>query len=142
MNRRGMGLITVWCAMLLVSLMAQGRAQQAIPGGYVSIGEQYFRQYCGACHGVDGRGDGPAASMLRIPPPDLTRIAQRRGGHFPDAEIAAQIDGRTVVPAHGSRDMPIWGVRFAEKFGGDELGEEAVRGHLVILINHLKTLQR
>jgi mono/diheme cytochrome c family protein len=128
--------------MLLGLLIGQGQAQQAIPGANVSIGEQYFRQYCGACHGIDGRGNGPVATMLRTPPPDLTRIAQRRGGNFPDAEIAAQIDGRTVVPAHGSRDMPIWGVRFAEKSGGDDVGEEAVRGHLVVLINYLKTIQR
>jgi len=142
MNRRGMVLIVVWCAMLLVLLAGKGRAQQALPGGEVSIGEQYFRQYCGACHGIDGRGNGPAASMLRTPPADLTRIAQRRGGHFPDAEIAAQIDGRAVVPAHGSRDMPIWGLRFGEKFGGGDIGEEAVRGHLVILINYLKAMQQ
>ena len=142
MNRRGMVLIAVWGAMLLVLLAGKGQAQQAIPGGYVSSGEQYFRQYCGACHGIDGRGNGPVAPMLRTAPPDLTRITQRHGGHFPDAEIAAQIDGRTVVPAHGSRNMPIWGLRFGEKFGGGEIGEEAVRGHLVILMNYLKSIQR
>jgi mono/diheme cytochrome c family protein len=128
--------------MLLAWLAGEGLAQQALPGGEVSLGEQYFRQYCGACHGSDGRGNGPVASLLRTPPPDLTRIAQRRGGHFPDAEITAQIDGRTMVPAHGSRDMPVWGQRFGEKFGGGDIGEEAVRGNLVILINYLKSIQR
>jgi mono/diheme cytochrome c family protein len=142
MNRRGMVLIAVWCAMLLVLLAEKGQAQQALPGGYVSVGEQYFRQYCGACHGIDGRGNGPVASMLRTPPPDLTRITQRHGGHFPDAEITAQIDGRAVVPAHGSREMPVWGLHFGEKFGGESVGEEAVRGHLLVLIEYLKSIQQ
>jgi hypothetical protein len=79
---------------------------------------------------------------LRTPPADLTRIAQRRGGHFPDADIAAQIDGRAMVAAHGSREMPVWGQRFGEKFGGEAIGEEAVRGHLLVLITYLKAIQQ
>jgi mono/diheme cytochrome c family protein len=79
-------------------------------------------QYCSACHGINGRGDGPAALAIRAPALDLTRIAQRRGDRFPEAEIAAHIDGSIVIRAHGSRDMPIWGRRFGEKFGGDSIG--------------------
>ena len=56
--------------------------------------------------------------MGRPPPTDLTHITQRHGGRFPVAEIAAYIDGRTVVLAHGSREMPIWGERFGEMVGG------------------------
>ena len=41
--------------------------------------------------------------------------------------LAAQIDGRAMVAAHGSREMPVWGLRFGEKFGGEAIGEEAVR---------------
>jgi hypothetical protein len=66
--------------------------------------------------------------VLRIPPPDLTRIAQRRGGNFPDAEIAAQIDGRTVVPAHGSRDMPIWGQRWGNSSAAATLAKSPCAG--------------
>jgi hypothetical protein len=79
--------------------------------------------------------------MLRPPPADLTRIAQRRRGHFPDAEVAAQIDGRSSTRAHGSREMPVWGYRFGEKFGGGDVGEEAVRGHLLVLMEYLKSIQ-
>jgi mono/diheme cytochrome c family protein len=142
MNRHSVVLIAVWCAMPLALLAGQGRTEQAIPGGPVNVGQQYFVQYCSACHGVDGRGNGPVAPALRTPPADLTRIAQRRGGQFPDAEIAAQIDGRAMVSAHGSREMPVWGLRFAEKFGGEAIGEEAVRGHLLVLIAYLKSLQQ
>jgi hypothetical protein len=53
-----------------------------------------------------------------------------------------QIDGRAMAAAHGSRDMPVWGVRFGEKFGGEGVGEEAVRGHLLVLMNYLKSIQQ
>jgi mono/diheme cytochrome c family protein len=128
--------------MSLVCLAGPGRAEQPIPGAPVNIGQHYFVQYCGACHGMDGRGHGPVAPALLTPPADLTRIAQRHGGQFPDAEIAAQIDGRTMVRAHGSRDMPVWGWRFGEKFGGEGVGEEAVRGHLLVLIDYLRSIQQ
>ena len=108
----------------------------------MSAGQHYFVRYCSACHGVGGRGDGPAAPALRTPPADLTRIAQRRGGRFPVAEIAAYIDGRTVVPAHGSREMPIWGERFGEMVGGGSVGEEVVRGNLLVLMEYLQSLQQ
>ena len=142
MHRRGIVLLAVWCGMSLTCLAGDGRAEQPIPGAPVNVGQQYFVQYCGACHGVDGRGHGPAAPALRTPPADLTRIAQRHGGHFPDAEVATQIDGRAMVRAHGSRDMPVWGWRFGEKFGGEGVGEEAVRGHLLVLIDDLKSIQQ
>jgi len=91
---------------------------------------------------MTGRGDGPAAPALRIPPADLTRIAQRRGGRFPVAEIAAVIDGRTISPAHGSREMPVWGERFGEMGGGGSVGEEVVRGNLLVLIEYLQAIQQ
>jgi mono/diheme cytochrome c family protein len=142
MNRWGLVVIAMWCGILPAFLAGHGQTEQAIPGGYVNVGQQYFVQYCAACHGIDGQGNGPVAPVLRTPPADLTRIAQRRGGQFPDAEIAALIDGRTMTPAHGSREMPVWGQRFAEKFGGEAVGEEAVRGHLLVLMQYLKSVQQ
>ena len=105
------------CLLVGMTLVA-AQPPPPIPGETVSAGQQYFVRYCSACHGMTGHGDGPAAAALRTPPADLTRIAQRRGGYFPVAEIAAYIDGRTVIPAHGSREMPIWGERFGEMVGG------------------------
>ena len=48
-------------------------------------GRQEFNTYCVPCHGRSGIGDGVAASALKKPPADLTRIAFRRGGRFPRA---------------------------------------------------------
>ena len=141
MQRFGLAMVVLWWTLLGMALAAE-QQPPLIPGETVSAGQQYFMRYCSACHGVAGRGDGPATSSLRTPPADLTRIAQRRGGHFPVAEIAAYIDGRTVVPAHGSREMPIWGERFGEMVGGGSIGEEVVRGNLLVLIEYLQAIQQ
>ncbi len=124
--------------------VAVGVAQplSGLPGATMSAGQQYFGRYCSACHGMQGRGDGPVAASLRTPPADLTRIAQRRGGQFPLEEIAALVDGRRMVPTHGSREMPIWGEHFAAMGGGGTVGEEVVRGNLLVLLEYLQTLER
>ena len=127
---------------LLGAVVVTAQPLPRVPGETMSAGQQYFVRYCSACHGMEGHGDGPAAAALRTAPADLTRLAQRHGGQFPMADIAAHIDGRTVVPAHGSREMPIWGERFVEMVGGGSLGEEVVRGNLLVLIEYLKSIQR
>jgi len=71
----------------------------------------------------------------------VSRCGRPRRGPFPAAEIAASIDGRTVVPAHGSREMPIWGERFGAMGGGGSVGEEVVRGHLLVLMAYLQSIQ-
>src|SRR5215510_4091143 len=141
MQRWYLKVVVFWWVLLALPLAAQEKPP-LIPGQTMSAGQQYFLRYCSACHGQTGRGDGPVAAALRTPPADLTRIAQRRAGHFPVAEIAALIDGRTVLPAHGSREMPIWGERFGETGGGGSVGEEVVRGNLLILIEYLQNIQR
>jgi hypothetical protein len=69
-------------------------------------------------------------------------MAQRRGGHFPVAEIRAYIDGRIGVPAHGRREMPVWGERFEELVGGGSLGEAVARSKLRVLIEYLQAIQQ
>jgi mono/diheme cytochrome c family protein len=119
-----------------------GQGHHAMAQSSETMGRQFYERYCSACHGPDGKGHGPVASALRTPPADLTQIAKRRGGEFPVAEIAAYIDGRSEVRAHGSRDMPVWGERFSEQVGGGSLGEEVVRGNLLILMQYLQSLQQ
>ena len=140
MQRYGLGIIMVWWTLLGMAVAAEppplSQAEMA------QVGQRYFVRYCSACHGAQGRGDGPAAVALQPPPADLTRIAQRRGGDFPVAEITAYIDGRIGVPAHGRGDMPVWGERFGEIVGTDLLGEAVVRTHLQVLIAYLQAIQQ
>ena len=105
------------------------------------LGAQLFARYCASCHGTTGVGDGPVARALSRPPADLTRIAARRGGAFPDGEIAQWIDGRFDVPAHGTREMPIWGRQLADPIAEDASGEEVARGRIDLLVEYLKTIQ-
>ena len=72
-------------------------------------GKQMYTSYCAPCHGVDGRGHGPAASALRVQPTDLTGLAKMNHGKFPDTHIVAVVRFGTEVRAHGSAEMPVWG---------------------------------
>jgi len=86
-------------------------------------GPALFQAYCAVCHGPDGRGNGPMAPALRVPPPDLTRIAARHGGVYPDALIEKIIAGEETLPAgHGTRDMPVWGPIFSQVAWDQDLG--------------------
>ncbi len=70
-------------------------------------GKMLFARNCVACHGEAARGDGRMASAFVNPPPDLTQIALRRGGWFPEGLVTEIVDGRLM--AHGGRVMPVWG---------------------------------
>ncbi|NNL67959.1 MAG: c-type cytochrome, partial [Myxococcales bacterium] len=100
---------------MLAGMVALALPVRADADVVATAGQRSFERYCSACHGMDGRGDGPLREVLRTPPLDLTRIAARRGGVFPDAEIADVIDGRREVQAHGGREMPVWGKIFSRR---------------------------
>src|SRR5271169_1952315 len=72
-------------------------------------GKDMYTAYCAVCHGADGKGAGPAASALKIPPTDLAVLAKNNGGKYPAMKISATIHGESALPAHGSKDMPVWG---------------------------------
>jgi hypothetical protein len=74
--------------------------------------EQDFQFHCAACHGADGKGGGPVSRVLKIEPPDLTRIAERNEGVFPGVRIFGTISGFGMPIAHGTREMPVWGNQF------------------------------
>jgi mono/diheme cytochrome c family protein len=76
-------------------------------------GRDLFQFYCAACHGPEGRGDGPVVASLKTAPPDLRTIAARRGGQFPSGELRRFVAGEDrLVAAHGSKEMPVWGPIF------------------------------
>ena len=125
-------------ALLAGSAAGEGvRADRAL----ASMGEPYFEAYCASCHGPSGQGNGHAASKLNPPPADLTRIAARRGGTFPDGEVAKRIDGRFEAPERGARDMPVWGRRLSESVPEAGLGESLARGKIAVLVEYLKAIQ-
>ncbi|HEV3333467.1 MAG TPA: c-type cytochrome [Bryobacteraceae bacterium] len=73
-------------------------------------GKAMFHEYCAVCHGDEGKGNGPAADALKKAPADLTQVARKSGGAFPEIKVQRIITGEDeVVGAHGNRAMPIWG---------------------------------
>lgn len=73
-----------------------------------------YRQYCASCHGLSGRGDGPAAEALSPRPSDLTAST------LDLPALMKVIDGRRTVRAHGSGAMPVWGRVFEETAPDEE----------------------
>ena len=57
-------------------------------------GQDLFEFYCASCHGRDGKGNGRVAPALKVPPPDLTRLAQQNRGTFPAARVERVTQGR------------------------------------------------
>jgi len=78
----------------------------------IRAGQELYQRYCIACHGPDGRGDGPMVRVLTVDPPDLTQLAAGNGGSFPRARVIWRIDGRDPLLAHGN-EMPVYGDLFA-----------------------------
>jgi mono/diheme cytochrome c family protein len=70
-------------------------------------GKDLYVRYCASCHGVDARGGTALSKLMSIPTPDLTRIASRRNGWFPEVTVREIVDGRYA--AHGDREMFVWG---------------------------------
>jgi len=103
-------------------------------------GRQLYRTYCASCHGVDGRGGGPAAPALRAEPTDLTRLEAR--GAFDESRIMAVIDGRRQVDAHGSRVMPVWGGVFVSELDTLRYTEYTTLLRTRDLMEYLRSIQR
>jgi hypothetical protein len=97
-------------------------------------GLEMYESLCSSCHGVGGEGDGPVAPLIKIHVPDLTHIAKRDGGEFPTEDVRRTIDGRFDRPAHGPRDMPVWGWQF---YRSDSVKDPAERARVDALIDRL-----
>jgi len=103
-------------AMLLLGAVAAVGQQAAQPkiektsAPYTSpaSGKLMFNTYCASCHGAGAKGNGPAAAAVKGGVPDLTMLAKSHGGKYP-MHVYEVIKGDTLVPAHGSVDMPVWG---------------------------------
>ena len=132
--------------MVVVSVLVVGAVQirmaaaQSTTMRQLMDGEQLFRAYCAACHGEDGRGHGPAESALKTPPADLTSIAKRNGGTFPRDRIVQYVaNGDSTIPAHGSKEMPIWGPNFAALALG---ANQPVNERIDAVVAYIRSIQR
>jgi mono/diheme cytochrome c family protein len=101
-------------------------------------GKDMYTAYCAVCHGTDGKGGGPAASALRVPPTDLSMLGKNNGGKYPALRVESSIRGEASVAAHGSKEMPVWGTLFWNMSSGHE-GE--VQQRVANLTKYIESLQ-
>jgi magnesium-transporting ATPase (P-type) len=94
---------------LIAAALVSASAVRAEP----PAGEQLYRRYCAACHGLAGRGDGPVSDVLTPRATDLTRLES------PVPELMRTIDGRHTIRAHGTAAMPVWGEVFEQSLIGE-----------------------
>jgi hypothetical protein len=107
-----------------------------------SVGRELYVEHCAGCHGLDGRGNGPQAAGLIWSPADLTKLHERYGNPLRRDEVAAWIDGRKDLEAHGPREMPVWGNRFFEGELAPSRGIEASKRRAIeLLVDYLQQLQ-
>jgi hypothetical protein len=104
-------------------------------------GQVFYRRACASCHGEDARGGGPVAPSLRVPPPDLTTLRARRGTpEFPRQEVIDVMTGARHLPAHGTREMPVWSQCFGS--GPGHVAAFYARRRLESLADYLASIQR
>lgn len=136
------------CSMLLLCLVllpavllpaAQKQDKTTSSARNTVEGAKIFQYHCAACHGVDGRGHGPASVPLKHPVPDLTLISQRSAGRFPYQRVKGIIEGNEPgLLARGDREMPNWGPIFHQVESDQDWGE--VR--LDAITRHMESIQQ
>lgn len=105
----------------------------------VRRGAVLYELYCQTCHGEDARGDGPLAEHLKVQPANLRELSRRIGG-YSEEWLTHVIDGREEVSAHGSREMPVWGVGFYDPGRpGDQ--EAEIEGRIRDLVEYVLSIQ-
>lgn len=132
-------------ALLLVALFhpfasGQTTGPQKPPLVIASMyGRDLFEFYCAPCHGRDGKGSGPVVPALRTRPSDLTTIARRNGGTFPKARVESFVTGVAdrLTPAHGSKEMPVWG----PVFRGLDPRDTANKVRISNIVSYIETIQ-
>jgi mono/diheme cytochrome c family protein len=142
LERAGLVVVLVGLVVGLTACPERTDRTAAAPAGEGGPGRILYVTYCQSCHGLAGRGDGPAAASLRAPPPDLTRLWKRYGTPLDHERLVEYIDGRQLIAAHGPREMPVWGSEFFEDAPPMTPNLEGVKRHLIeVLAVYLETLQ-
>jgi mono/diheme cytochrome c family protein len=100
-------------------------------------GVALYKQHCAVCHGEDLKGNGPFPPPYRVPP-DLTTLARRHGGKFPEAYVKNVLRNGVKMPAHGPAEMPVWGTDFEST---DRLDKNQVTVRIKDLTNYIKSHQ-
>jgi mono/diheme cytochrome c family protein len=94
--------IVLGVGLFIDAVNATTAATQSVPVNVsrASSGQQIYTEYCQACHGEKGYGDGPGATALPTQPFDLTTHVLLHDEQYLHAVI---LNGRGYMPAFGDR---------------------------------------
>jgi mono/diheme cytochrome c family protein len=146
------GLILVFC----ISAVAQSSSNSAIPTGKTQAatpqiqkipltytdptsGRKMFDAYCASCHGRSGKGNGPAAPAMKVPPTNLTLLSAQHGGKFPETHVVLAIKGDSQASVHGNKEMPVWGQAFLSLA---QMDEKSAQLRITNLTSYIESLQQ
>jgi mono/diheme cytochrome c family protein len=140
--------VLVTALLVFVSAVAAQEKTQAPPAKVIqhvpvkaispASGKEMYMSYCAVCHGTDGKGGGPAASALKVPPTDLTLLSKTNGGKYPALKVTSSIRGEAALPAHGSKEMPVWGKLFWSLSSGHQ---SEVQQRVANLTRYIESIQ-
>jgi mono/diheme cytochrome c family protein len=106
--KEGSIIIPLLCFAILWTFLPGESAHAA---GDPKAGQAKYRQICGFCHGIYGKGDGPAAKGFPVKPSDHTN--QERMSKLSDSEMEKIIEeggrsaGRSpLMPPFGNKLSP------------------------------------
>lgn len=139
----GLSAVIVALAMIAMAQAAPSQEKEIkhvpVKQTNASSGQEMFNSYCAVCHGVDGKGAGPAASALKVVPTDLSTLSAKNGGKYPSLHVSSVLRGEAETPAHGSKDMPVWGPLFRHLSQGHDA---EVQQRIANLNQYVESLQK
>jgi mono/diheme cytochrome c family protein len=95
---------------VLLLLLLTAFSHSLIFAQELSDGKRMYQAYCSGCHGLSGKGDGPAAKTLPVKPADHTRIEMNQ---YTD-QYLIEIISKGGVGVGRSAQMPAWGAVLKE----------------------------
>ena len=112
------------CHAFAAETEATGIVIKQVPLTYKDValknGHEMYDHLCAACHGMTGRGDGPAAPALSNPVPDLTQFRSNTESDY-HAQLEKVISGLDRTVHKDIVGMPLWFREFQyvrrDKFG-------------------------
>jgi len=137
----------LYFAFALISTTMISTAQvesRKIPIRYTSpfSGDKMYASYCAACHGDNGKGDGPVAAAMTIPLRDLTTLSKSNKGKLPRTRVFfAILNGKPLRQGEQGNEMPGWAEPFFSLCVGQRGCGAEVQMRVVRLADYLESLQ-